>query len=189
MMWIFWIYHELLQLVEKKWGTKLGDTVYVYQSGLMGLAGGPHYVGLFAGYPSYLFNVSFALVTIQIGSSLSIQSKEHLLISLMFFVIILKTILNNDTLTFLFSSYREGMSYRAILFLLLLRLYHSGIKFDPGLSKPKLLYVFKTTIDSAFQVHLMLDISSFYPGLFCEELFNAKLVFANRFFFHSEIMT
>lgn len=48
-------------------------TVYVYRAGLAELAGGPHYVGFPAAQPSYLFNVSFALVTIQIGPSLSMR--------------------------------------------------------------------------------------------------------------------
>lgn len=48
-------------------------TVYVYRAGLAELAGGPHYVGFPTAQPSYLFNVSFALVTIQIGPSLSMR--------------------------------------------------------------------------------------------------------------------
>lgn len=54
---------------------KLGDTpcIRVHRAGLAELAGGPHYVGFPTAQPSYLFNVSFALVTIQIGPSLSVR--------------------------------------------------------------------------------------------------------------------
>jgi len=48
---------------------------------------------------SYLFNVSFALVTIQISSSFSISHQRHLPISLVSFLIIGKTMFNNDNPT------------------------------------------------------------------------------------------
>lgn len=53
---------------------EFGDSAHiaVYSKCLVGPAGGPHYVGFPTGCPSYLFNVSFALVTIQIGPSLFI---------------------------------------------------------------------------------------------------------------------
>lgn len=57
-------------------------TEYVYRVGLTMLAGGPHYVGFPTAYPSYLFNVSFALVTIQISSSFSIPRQRHDLLDL-----------------------------------------------------------------------------------------------------------
>lgn len=46
--------------------------------------------------PSYLFNVSFALVTIQISSSFSILYQRHLPILLVSSLIIEKAMFNND---------------------------------------------------------------------------------------------
>lgn len=84
----------------KGWGKEPVETrrhtVYVYRAGLAELAGGPHYVGFPAAQPSYLFNVSFALVTIQIGPSLSMRCQPPSLpISLVFSLIIWKPMFNN----------------------------------------------------------------------------------------------
>lgn len=79
-------------------GETLRYTEYVY--GVVGLnavlAGGPHYVGFPTAYPSYLFNVSFALVTIQISSSFSIPRHRHRPISLVSSLIIGRAMFNND---------------------------------------------------------------------------------------------
>lgn len=74
----------------------LRHTEYMYRVGLTVLAGGPHYVGFPTAYPSYLFNVSFALVTIQISPSFSIPRQRHPPISLVLSLIIGKTMFNND---------------------------------------------------------------------------------------------
>lgn len=64
------------------------------------LAGGPHYVGFPAAHPSYLFNVSFALVTIQIGPSLFTRClPPSPSISLVFSLIIWKPMFNNAAFT------------------------------------------------------------------------------------------
>ena len=55
------------------WRNSTTHRVYVYRASLAELAGGPHYVSFPTAQPSYLFNVSFALVTIQIGPSFSMR--------------------------------------------------------------------------------------------------------------------
>lgn len=72
------------------------------------LAGGPHYVGSpLLTSASYLFNVSFALVTIQISSSFSIPHQQHLSIPLVSSLIIRKTMFNNDDPTVTVCSNRK----------------------------------------------------------------------------------
>lgn len=66
MLWTFSIHQELLAIQSYTIGFEEVRNKIVWHrvcspSGLMGLAGGPHYVGLFAGYTSYLLNVSFCI--------------------------------------------------------------------------------------------------------------------------------